>query len=138
MVSSRSMVRIARSLLALLCIAGHVGAVAHYAIVRHEVCPEHGELVDAHGGPDDHRPATDAHGSSSDVPLIAASADGDAHGDHDHCALACERRDHALIGANVVVALAPPADVGPPLSVTLLSHRSISILQLAPKASPPA
>jgi hypothetical protein len=110
---------------------------AHYLVVPHTTC-EHGDLV--HG--DGHHDAQAAHEHAPSIgPSEASSAVAPilelAH-DHDHCVLGIESRKWTTSpDDDVVLRVAaderlplPTAPCGPSLC-------SISVLALAPKASPP-
>ncbi len=95
-------------------------------LVRHEVCAEHGELVEREAG----APATPA--APHNVPAA----------DHDHCPLVANPGRAptpvlALVDVGVLPPLcleALPATVTPPTA----SQTSLALLAVAPKTSPPA
>jgi hypothetical protein len=117
--------------LALAAMLGQVAGYAHLAFTRHVTCAEHGELVDAGSAttavPDAERAA---HGR------VEATGDGD-HA-HEHCTIAPHRRDRAtgapvrsfIAGSSVAAVSGVRATIDPP--------RSIALIRLAPKSSPPA
>lgn len=122
------------TLLALLVLVGPLSSALHFLVVRHGVCPEHGELT--HLGPDGQ--ATHARETSQGPVLESSRSAPGPHAD-EHCALAAVSPSPS----------APPAaapHVGPaPLAsqvkgsfVPVLAHAQVPALALAPKASPPS
>ena len=112
---------------------GQVGIFAHLAFTLHVRCAEHGELVEA-GVPT----AKSVVGgrATTEAQLLAADVVA-AHG-HDHCLIASHRRDrstqsveHASVVTAQISLEAPDVDRTDP-------HRSIALILLAPKNSPPA
>ena len=111
-----------------------VAGLAHFLLVAHQVCPEHGELIHAHGGEaSSHAPMPGATGH--DV-LVGSEAAASAGG-HEHCSVFLHQRSRALVGPRqgpaepqVCAALpsAPPAVDIP---------AAVPVLFLAPKSSPP-
>ena len=109
---------------------------AHLLLVRHAVCPEHGELIH----PDE--VGTAAHVAPASTPGNGSAAIGaadDASHEHGHCTVAVHRR-HAISvpPARFIALLArPPVEaVQPPVSAA--RPAAIAIYRLAPKNSPPA
>lgn len=121
--------------------AGQFASVAHLAVVRHAVCLEHGELVHeddrsrvvgASGRAGQGGRATDARAS-----LQASEPSSAGHG-HDHCGIAAQRRESALLRApalgvvyEATIALARTAESREPGVGRAIFH-------VAPKCSPPA
>jgi hypothetical protein len=119
-----------RAALAVLLIAAQGAMAAHFALVKHEYCPETGGWI--HPGAVSHKQA--ATHEFHPPGLYAAATDDDAHSEQ--CALMGVRRDTAL-PAEASALL--PVDEG--LTSTLFdaawalptNHR----FRLAPKQSPP-
>jgi hypothetical protein len=103
----------------------------HHAVFAHAVCAEHGELVHVV----DHQ----THASPLAASSRAAWEDAGEPDEHDHCGLPPGTHDQASEAANAVsveeAALAVAAEAFVP-SYEL--SRSIPILALAPKLSPPS
>lgn len=125
--------RVLSALVVWLSVGGHLGGLAHFALVSHHVCATHSAL--AHGeehaqdavGPE---PAPD--GSSS---LTAASGTEDEHED---CSVVARKREQLASrpGSPPLLAPAPVAETSaPPLEDPSL--RAAAVLTLAPKTSPP-
>jgi hypothetical protein len=102
------------------------GIVAHMGLVRHEVCADHGELVEREAG----------------APAAPAAPHSLPTADHDHCPLVANPGQAPAPALHVV-------DVGvvPPLTLEALartgvpptmSQTSLALLAVAPKTSPPA
>ncbi len=128
------MVRSSHSALALFCIALEFGSLAHMAVVRHEICAEHGEAVDVfHDAAHSHAVAV-----ASKVRTVESRGDADSHEGHDHCQLACNRRNATCVESSSSV---PAAIVSIASATSAFVERStptIALLDLAPKSSPPA
>ena len=133
--------RISTAGLALLLVAVQGAGLAHLLFERHEVCPEHGELVhagDAHG----------AHGAQALTALAAAADSGGLavqapnasageHGD-DHCGALATRRELAILPASSHGLILPPG-VQPGSAPASLEarHEPRARYDVAPKQSPP-
>jgi hypothetical protein len=121
-------------LVALLCVAGQLATSTHLVLVRHEACPEHGELL--HG-----EAAHAGHGSqAADTANTAAVSNAaqtaaEPH-DHEHCSVPCERRALAVPAASSVRFIAGPAACAFTGEQRAL-RRGTPLLALAPKQSPP-
>ncbi|HVJ15767.1 MAG TPA: hypothetical protein VM686_10000 [Polyangiaceae bacterium] len=103
----------------------------HHALIRHAVCAEHGEFVhvEAHA---DHA-ASDA----GKTPAVSASEDGDDA--HDHCQLPPGLHDPAAEPAEPPSVLTSTSTgAAPSAAPSEALARSIPILSLAPKQSPPS
>lgn len=102
-------------------------SVVHMAVVRHERCLEHGELVEVHSGHNDA-------GGQADV-AIGTLAFGDQH--DEHCPLAntpaaTSSLEPARLAADLPAALAATATPAPSVA-----HPSVATLDVAPKHGPP-
>lgn len=112
-----------------LVLLSHLAASLHFALISHEVCAVHGELV--HASASHERPQSAS--KHSEVT-------GTAHAEHEHCPLVGRRHEP--------FAFAPPsrvAGVVPPEVTELLVAAGTSsepsraaLLLAAPKQSPPA
>lgn len=133
-----------RLLLTALCVLVAWGAqLAHYALVSHTLCAEHGRLVHAselsHGGSHAHGPHA---GEASKQHVLDQASERVDNGDaeeheHDHCALISEHGDQATITS--------PAVAKQLLWSSALASRPCVWLRadgrrfdVAPKNSPPA
>ena len=132
--AAASALRVVATLVALLLTLSSLGQVAHFLLVPHAICAEHGELLelserDAHVG------AGDAEGSKeARVSTVPTSAE------HDHCqVLARGQRELAL---PVPPALDIVRSTGAETTLVVARQdaifRALSPLSLAPKTSPPA
>lgn len=130
----RPVLRWLATLLALVVLVGPLSSALHFLIVRHGVCPEHGELT--HLGPDGQ--ATHAR-EANDGPVLESTRRAPAPHADEHCALAAVPPSPsappeaaplvgpALLGSQVCSGLVPA-----------LAHPQVPALALAPKASPPS
>ena len=121
----------------LVYLAGSVGGYLHFATVRHERCPEHGELI--------HAEATGqgALASSLSAPLRDTALDTIAGGStaddsHDPCSIVASlgKRWSAEIGSTEVPACRADSEPCPPARAP--SRPSLAVWKQAPKTSPPA
>lgn len=118
------------ALVAWLGVLAHLAGTLHFALISHEICADHGELVHrASAAAGEHRHARG--------PVATPSSDGD---EHDHCPVAGRRHDHVAVGeapavhvAQGPVALAPAGAEG-----TRVAPSRAALLLTAPKQSPPA
>jgi len=113
-----------------LGVLAHLAGTLHFALISHEVCPAHGELV--------HR-ATTSETTHRHAGGPAATPAGDGE-EHDHCPLAGRRHDQVALGEAAVVLVAP-ARIALTLAVDSSSAVTPSrraLLLTAPKQSPPA
>jgi len=122
------------ALIALLCVAGQLVSSTHLVLVRHEACPEHGDLLhgdathSGHGGQ-----AADA--ASTAAVSSAMQTAAEPH-EHEHCSVPCERRALAVLPASSVgLVSGPPVDAFTGEQRAL--RRGTPLLALAPKQSPP-
>lgn len=127
-------VRALSLLLTLLLLASSLGQVAHFVLVPHAICSEHGELLELSAAP------------SAEADRDVQSDDGDAGltrpegaGSHDHCQLWLRAPREQLVPPCPALSL-PPAAVSERVAperadVDLLAARAP--LLLAPKTSPP-
>ena len=118
-----------------LLLAGQLSSLAHFALVQHARCAEHGELVHARaeGAPVAAAP-TATRGTSALTPAAAEEAHG-----HDHCVLGVARRSGALLpGRTTPTAPAPRPSGVAARSLATPAAPSVALLRLAPKSSPPA
>ena len=125
----------ALSLLVALLLAGSsLGQVAHFLLIPHAICAEHGELLELASS--SAREATAA--SPSDVGRVQLTRT-DADSAHEHCQLVARRERERLVTAPPALEISAagpsklvrvPAPVTPP-------GPSISQWLVAPKTSPP-
>lgn len=123
--------RVVMGLFVVQLLTAQLWPTLHHALFAHAVCAEHGELV--HLSAHEHEAADSDHAASAEV------TPGAADDEHDHCQLPPGTHDPAsepgTARASGVVhvcdaAAFAPCDAG--------LARSIPILALAPKQSPPA
>lgn len=125
--------RVLSALVVWLSVGGHLGGLAHFALVSHHVCATHGEL--AHGDEHSHdaagtEPTTD--GSSS---VTGAS---ETEKDHEDCSVVARQREQVASRAGSPPLLAPaPATATAVRPLEDPSLRAAAVLALAPKTSPP-
>ena len=122
--------------LVLLCALAYLGSAAHFFLVQHTPCVEHGDLL--HGAEAEQGEAqVKVRESFEDERITRSDAQASVHGADAHCAHVFLRR-----------AVQPPAGVmlppeAPVLSGQVLEAYSVAVepqvawLHLAPKSSPP-
>jgi len=109
-------------------VLAQLATLTHRAAVRHVVCAEHGELVEA---PELARTQEAAPGAAR---LVGVTLGVDA--DDDHCAIATGIRTHTTPSTPLaLVALAPPPVVTE--RIVAVVRPTVSPYRLAPKTSPP-
>ena len=120
-----------------LLLAAQLLTLGHLLIVRHTICPEHGEAIHS-GSPNETQalPLTNE-GATSD-PSSGSGAPPAEHA-HDHClAQANTRERFALLPAADSMPgpllLAPPR----PSLAAVAATPAVAVLRLAPKNSPPS
>jgi hypothetical protein len=118
------------ALVAWLVVLTHLTSTLHFALISHEVCAAHGELVHSQTR------AASAHHRSGHDP---AALPGDADPAHDHCPLIGSRHEHATVVAapHLVATSAPHLAVVSAPGVQVHPSRA-ALLLTAPKQSPPA
>lgn len=113
--------------LALTLLGGQAISVAHFTLVRHATCLDHGLVTHA-----DH-----AHSARSAAAGWAEGERDPDHG-HDHCQILALRRD----GAGALSALPAPSAGSPPSAAapSAAIHRPATdaLWRVAPKQSPPS
>ena len=115
------------SLLVLL----QLGGAAHFLLVQHETCPEHGELVH---GRHNHQPGLSASSSTSGVRESAASP---GESEHSHCLVSLHQRTRALSAPVQEFLFLVMSEVEPALGDLEAPPPSVPVLSVAPKGSPP-
>jgi hypothetical protein len=107
----------------------HLTAALHFALVSHEICQDHGELV--HAGSHAERRAPSGR--------RAAALPASAHADHDHCPLWTRRLEQAAVfdAPSLQVSPAAPAPGRVALADVASTPSRARRLLTAPKQSPP-
>ena len=121
----------------LLCLVAYLGSAAHFVLVQHRTCLEHGEWVHEEGAAPGKTLAKAR--VSPEAPEISSSSEPPvaAHGVDDHCAHAFLRR--AVPPATQVTStlLVPAPEAPRVVAVRDFVRPPVAWLRLAPKASPP-
>jgi hypothetical protein len=133
--STRSLAsrRVAAAALLAFALAGQLANLAHLAVVHHEVCLEHGELMHS----EEQGARRIASHADSALTTLRERESGATH-DHDHCGIAAHRRESALRSAPIRQLLDPST----PAAIAQRGEEPIrscgrDILSFAPKCSPP-
>jgi hypothetical protein len=128
--------RLLAALVALLLSASALGQAAHFLLVPHTICAEHGELLEvderaSHVDREREQTASDAPEPRASQPEISA--------EHDHCqVLARGQREQAPVRASLSVLLPAPLAPEAPASFARPAPSAQELtLSLAPKTSPP-
>lgn len=122
--------------LVVLCALAYLGSAAHFFLVQHNTCVEHGELLHEAGAEQGEAPL-EVRESFEDERFTRADAQASVHGSDAHCAHVFLRR---VVQPPAGVMLSPEAPV---LSGQVLEVDSVAVepqvacLHLAPKSSPP-
>jgi hypothetical protein len=127
---SRVVLGLVAVLAAWVVVLAQLASTLHFALISHEICAQHGELLH-------HAAGRVAHPSHHDAGAAALPASPDA--EHDHCPLLGRRHDHTATLASPRLELAPPlALLEPRTREGLIRTPSRARLLLsAPKQSPP-
>jgi hypothetical protein len=113
--------------------------VAHFTLVQHATCLEHGEVIhvgedQAHAQP----PAVEDTSAQSGVRLTRASTAAVAsHGSEAHCAHTFFRREGLPPPTELLLPVGALAVAGPAPMVDQVHPEPVARLRLAPKLSPP-
>lgn len=122
--------------LVLVCALAYLGSAAHFVLVQHRTCLEHGEMM--HEGEVEQGEASgQVRASFADKRLARAEAPASVHGSDAHCAQAFLRRvTPSPVG--VMLSLEAPVQSEPVLeAVSEAVEPQVDCLHLAPKSSPP-
>jgi hypothetical protein len=122
--------------LVLVCALAYMGSAAHFVLVQHRTCLEHGEMV--HEGEVEQGEAPgQVRASFADKRLTSGEAQASVHGSDAHCAHVFLRRA-APSPAGVMLSLEAPIQSGPVLQADSVAvEPPVAWLHLAPKSSPP-
>jgi hypothetical protein len=115
---------------------GPGSGLAHFIVVEHAICAEHGDLIHAD---ESHPSGVSAHAHAvTEFPSLserAASTPGHAH---EHCPVLTQRREQARV-AQAGTALLPPPESGVVDDLPCDAPSPCAdLLRFAPKTSPPA
>lgn len=121
----------------LLCVLAYLGSAAHFALVRHSFCVEHGESVHVDEVPSQASSAQVERSFADSRVACASQLARLSHGAEAHCTHHFHRRElQPPPAAGVSSVEAPPESRGV-LSAAILFPEPIARLRLAPKSSPP-
>lgn len=122
--------------LALVALVAQLSGSAHLLLVRHALCPEHGELIHP---TDEAEPALRAVAQHAKTAFVRPEAETELGHGHGHCPIAAQRRERgALIAAWVHVHASAWSFASRVPAPNLVSSCAAAILRFAPKNSPPA
>lgn len=131
---ARGALRALALLVAALSFFQQTSTSLHFALVRHAICPEHGDVVHVGESHVSEFPAEAAR--DSDGP-IADRHDETEHG-HEHCVALSTQRSGADPRAHSLrleaLRWSTPSEVR---DATVAEHPAVALLLLAPKNSPP-
>jgi hypothetical protein len=134
--TTSSCLRLLAAFVALLLTASALGQAAHFLLVPHTICAEHGELLDL---ADQASHTAAAQPQAVESARETRAAQPEAAFEHDHCQVLARGQREQALPKPAAVAVLPPAAVES--SVALEVDRtlvgSLPTLQLAPKTSPP-
>jgi hypothetical protein len=120
--------------LAVALVLAQGASLAHFALVKHAICPLHGELI--HPDSEPHAAPVVSAANRAEPALFGSEQDGDASRD-DHCGVVGHRREVALTAVTTaVLADAAPA-ANAPVGLAW-APTSETRFRVAPKQSPPA
>ncbi len=130
----RALLALATTAAAWLVVLSHLTTALHFALISHEICSAHGELV--HGSNAAHARVSAGASTREKAAVLPA---GDEEG-HDHCPLLSRRYEHTAVLAapNVRMASAPLERVAVITQRDGIAPSRCALLLAAPKQSPPA
>jgi hypothetical protein len=119
-----------------LLLAAQLLTLGHLLIVRHTICPEHGEAIHS-ASPSETQALRPSHEGATNAPALDVGATPAEHA-HDHClAQANTRERFALLpAADLTTGPLLLAPLRPSLAAVVLTP-AVGVLLLAPKTSPP-
>jgi hypothetical protein len=127
--------RVSVAAVSAFCAFATLGNTAHFALVQHVACAQHGDLVHA----DETHPGSTAsaaeRGARSDSPAFGQGPDA-VEGSHEHCVAQLKRREEVGVPSGAFVLDRAQLEPSHALEAEGVSS-SIAVLRLAPKASPP-
>jgi hypothetical protein len=120
-----------------LCALVHLSSLAHFALVNHAVCQQHGDLSHAsHDALDGEDSGFASDGGASDTHTHLEA--GQAPEEHTHCALPADRAAISELPARLGEVQKLEDDAPGPMVVALSRASERARYRLAPKTSPPA
>jgi hypothetical protein len=121
---------------ALVCVLAYLGSAAHFVLVQHRTCLEHGEMVHE-GEVEQGKASGQGRASFADKRVARAEAPSSVHGADAHCAQVFLRRATPS-PSGVMLSLEVPVQSEPVLeAVSVAVEPQVDCLHLAPKCSPP-
>jgi hypothetical protein len=125
--------------LVLLCAVVYLGSAAHFALVQHATCLEHGEIIHVDGLRDRSEPQeSDVEAASTDERLFLSNEDSVASGDdEDRCTQALIRRDGPAVSGWCLYTLRFVPETRSSFALEQVLPEPVARLLLAPKSSPP-
>jgi len=127
---SRVVLGLVAVLAAWVVVLAQLASTLHFALISHEICAQHGELL--HRATGIGAPATHHQPGTAALPASAEN-------EHDHCPLLGRRHEHVVALASPRLELAPPLATLEPAAharLTITPSRTERLLT-APKQSPP-
>ena len=122
--------------LVVLCALAYLGSAAHFALVQHETCAEHGETI--HAGEVHARGPAEVEKSFADSRIVGTRQLARvSHGAETHCAHTFFRREAPPPPKGEVVSVELSATSGPTRAADVVLPEPVERLRLAPKCSPP-
>ncbi|HYO64920.1 MAG TPA: hypothetical protein VEU33_02455 [Archangium sp.] len=122
--------------LVLMCALAYLGSAAHFFLVQHAACVEHGDMVHE-ASAEQGEASLEVRESFEDERITRTDAQVSGHGADAHCAHVFLRR---VVQPPVGVMLPPEAPVLPGLVLeadSVAVEPQVAWLHLAPKSSPP-
>ena len=119
-----------------LLLGAQLVALGHLLVVRHTICPEHGEAIHSES-PGEAQTLDSSHESTTAEPALGPTTPSAEHA-HDHClALTNTRERFAPLPAPDVMPGPLPAAADLPSLGPVGVAPAVAVLLLAPKNSPP-
>ncbi len=122
------------ALAALALLGGYIFGLVHLACAAHEICPEHGELLES-GEPV--APVTPVAAGGRSSAATALVGPRPSH-HHERCLVALGAHERTIAAGPVAIEVAWVAPDPLPVSAACCASPAVRLFRFAPKTSPPA
>jgi hypothetical protein len=128
--------RFASAVFAATLVASHAASFAHFLLVAHRVCPEHGELL--HGGASTSHPGSRLRVSERRSSVLAgARAQAAFSHDREQCEASTIDRMRAIAAPTEALAGPSPFEIIAGSAAPAPPASEVALYRIAPKTSPP-
>jgi hypothetical protein len=121
----------------LVHLVGVLGAYVHFALVDHERCPEHGELIHSQGSAFEVSPIVRAWSVDTGPATPTFERGASSEHEHDQCSVSCAHREDRAVASGLSSLGRKAWGRWPAARFGELIPQQIALGALAPKTSPP-